>query len=568
MWNLLFLSFALTATAQTAAWNASTAATFVFGPPSTGDRFVFSLNAVEAAGDLFFHLETSERVSWAAVGIGSQMKDALIFAAYASENGTGVTISPRIATRHAEPSYAKDIKLEQLWPAELNNSNTVGVNNRLQADAVCRNCTSWLSGKGLLDLKSTSAPFIFALGPQKTMRSSSLAASLRRHEYYGRFDMNMTAATSPDKGAVPPPYGKNGGYILRDASIVLEMTSDGSRAPAAHALIMIFAFVFLFPLGSLLVSVLHKALWHGVVQILALLMIVTGFGVGIYLSTQYNKVCEAYLAVDFGLKTDSLILSVQEIRFRPPTHRPPDPDRNADPTRPRPPPPPHLETNQISDQILQDPQIPRSCSLPSRSHQRWAWFQLRGKFFLPRSVHCCYFDSGCVLLWGERTCLVVGWEEEGAETAAVGRRWVSASSIRASGAVPGRSCCAVEGLARSGLMGLVSSQRRVVLSLLKMKATWPCVDAELTHLSNRSDHALHRPEYNHTQHRQLSRISGQASPKKKRHDLKVAQCARPQTDSSVQSQANSSLPNKQLPKPYRVLECSEQPKHTQNPLLT
>lgn len=114
MWTFLLLSFALTATAQTAAWNASTAATFVFTTPSTEQRFIFALNAVEATGDLYFHLEVPEGQAWGAVGIGSQMKDALIFAAYASENGTGVTISPRIATRHAEPSYAKDIKLEQL----------------------------------------------------------------------------------------------------------------------------------------------------------------------------------------------------------------------------------------------------------------------------------------------------------------------------------------------------------------------------------------------------------------------------------------------------------------------
>jgi hypothetical protein len=108
--------------------------------------------------------------------------------------------------------------------------------------------------------------------------------------------MNMTAAMSPDKGAVPPPYGKDGGYKNQGASIVLEMTTDSSKAPAAHALIMIFAFVFLFPLGSLLISVLHKALWHGAVQILALLLVVTGFGLGIYLSTQYNKVCRCVMS--------------------------------------------------------------------------------------------------------------------------------------------------------------------------------------------------------------------------------------------------------------------------------
>jgi hypothetical protein len=288
---LFVLSSLLAVIAQTAASNSSTAATFVFNSPSTDQTFVFALNAVQSTGDLFFHLEAPAGQAWAAVGMGSEMKDALIFAAYASENGTGVTISPRIATRHSEPSYAKDIKLEQLWPTGSNNSNTIGSDGRLRADAVCRNCTSWLSGQNQLDLKSTSAPFIFAIGPDKTMRSSSLTASMRRHDYYGHFTMNMTAATSLDEGSIPIPNGQNGTYKLERASETKNMSSDHSSAPAAHALIMIAAFVFLFPLGSLLLRVLHKALWHGAVQVLALLMILIGFGLGIYVSTQYNKVC-------------------------------------------------------------------------------------------------------------------------------------------------------------------------------------------------------------------------------------------------------------------------------------
>lgn len=296
MWTFLLLSFALTVAAQSTAsnssTNASTAATFVFQSPSTDQTFVFALNAVQSTGDLFFHLEAPAGQAWAAVGIGSQMKDALIFAAYASENGTGVTISPRIATRHSEPTYAEDIKLEQLWHTDSNNSNTIGTDGRLRAHAVCRNCTSWLSGQRQLDLKSTAAPFIFAIGPDKTMHSSSLTASMRRHDYYGHFTMDMTAATSPDQGSVPLPQGHNGTYTLQSASETKNMTSDSSTAPAAHALIMIAAFVFLFPLGSLLLRVLHKALWHGAVQVLAVLMILIGFGLGIYLSTQYNKVCQ------------------------------------------------------------------------------------------------------------------------------------------------------------------------------------------------------------------------------------------------------------------------------------
>jgi hypothetical protein len=294
MWAFILLSVVLAVTAQKAGPNASTTATFVFQSSSTDQTFVFALNAVESTGDLYFHLEAPAGQAWAAVGLGSQMKDALIFAAYASENGTGVTISPRVATRHAEPSYAEDIHLEQLWPSDLNSSNTIGNDGRLRVDAVCRNCTTWLSGQRQLDLKSASAPFILALGPDKTMRSSSLTAFMRRHSEYGHFTMNMTAATSVDEGSIPQPNGKNGTYALQHASETKGMTFQSNKAPAAHALIMIAAFVFLFPLGSLLIRVIHKALWHGAVQVLALFMILIGFGLGIYLSTQQNKVLRHY----------------------------------------------------------------------------------------------------------------------------------------------------------------------------------------------------------------------------------------------------------------------------------
>lgn len=270
--------------------NDTTSATFVFKSSSTDQSFVFALNAVESTGDLYFHLEAPNGQAWAAVGFGSEMKDALIFAAYPSDNGTGVTVSPRIAKGHSEPSYVEDMNLEMLRPSGFNSSNTVGRDGRLRADAVCRNCTSWLSGRKQLDLTSTSYPFIFAVGPNQVMKSSSMTASMRRHDFYGHFTMDLRAATSLENGTVPAPNNANGTYRMEGASEAKKMTNDQSSAPAAHALIMLGSFVFLFPLGSLLLRVIHKALWHGAVQVLALLCILIGFGIGIYLSTLYNKV--------------------------------------------------------------------------------------------------------------------------------------------------------------------------------------------------------------------------------------------------------------------------------------
>jgi len=55
---------------------------------------------------------------------------------------------------------------------------------------------------------------------------------------------------------------------------------------------------------------------------------------------------------------------------------------------------------------------------------------------------------------------VVGWEEEGSEAAGVGWRRVSAPAVWTSGTLSGRTCCAVEGLAGSALMGFILLQRK------------------------------------------------------------------------------------------------------------
>ena len=159
-------------------------------------------------------------------------------------------------------------------------------------------------------------------------------------------------------------------------------------------------------------------------------------------------------------KADISISSVQALRFRPPTHRPLDPNHNANPTRTRSPPPPHLEAKQIPNQILQNPQIPRPCNLPPWPDQRRSGLQLCRKLFLLRSLRCRHPHGGGVLLWCARNCLVVGWEEEGSEAAGVGWRRVSAPAVWTSGTFPGRTCCAVEGLAGSALMGFILLQRK------------------------------------------------------------------------------------------------------------
>lgn len=97
----LFFALALFCTDLTKAEKITndSSAVFVFKSPSTDQSFIFALNVVEATGDLYFHLEAPAGQAWAAVGIGSSMKDSLILAAYPSDNGTGGDRKPKDSKR-------------------------------------------------------------------------------------------------------------------------------------------------------------------------------------------------------------------------------------------------------------------------------------------------------------------------------------------------------------------------------------------------------------------------------------------------------------------------------------
>jgi hypothetical protein len=76
--------------------------------------------------------------------------------------------------------------------------------------------------------------------------------------------------------------------------------SDGDKVGPAHAVIMIVAFLVIFPLGAVLLRFLESVKIHGIVQSVGVITTVVGVGLGIYLSTMYNHVSLlfAHMALD------------------------------------------------------------------------------------------------------------------------------------------------------------------------------------------------------------------------------------------------------------------------------
>jgi hypothetical protein len=145
----------------------------------------------------------------------------------------------------------------------------------------CLNCSSLAPSK--IDPRSTSQPFIYAVGPvSRDPNSNSMSAPLRRHQHYGRFNMDMTAAAGqavPSLGFVSSSGTKNQGD-----------KADWDFAESGHVYVMLAAWVVIFPMGFFLVRVLERVGLHMVFQSFGAALVVIGMVTGIVITGYYNRV--------------------------------------------------------------------------------------------------------------------------------------------------------------------------------------------------------------------------------------------------------------------------------------
>ena len=213
------------------------------------------------------------------------------------------------------------------------NANTVtddGTGGTIIAHALCLKCSEWFSdGRNYsIDTRSTAQPFIFALGPKSNFGDDSPEASVPRHSFVGRFTMDMTEATNYTGwyGRVPAPNIPDFVFPPSDAAFALAnsvpafdtMVMD-NPLPGAHAALMCIAFVIIFPLGAVVMQFLKKALWHAAVQAIGFIMAISGFGVAVSFSKQYNRVS---ILVIPSIADGANIQAVKRFQISSPSYRP------------------------------------------------------------------------------------------------------------------------------------------------------------------------------------------------------------------------------------------------------
>lgn len=310
------------------------------------------------------------------------MFGSLMFVAYQNEARDGVTVSPRLGDGHSMPEHTDAVKVTPLEGSGL-------VDGIFSVNAMCTGCRSWDGGS--LDIQSTSQPMIMAIGPASSLASDELNEPIGQHQLFGDFTLNLVEAT----GAAGVPLTTSSNSTTSGSPTSSDEDDDynglrGWRAPPrviAHALLMIAAFLILFPGGYLVLRVFEKVVAHAAVQAVAMLFVIISTALGISFSKSMSIVSSPFSPSRLRTSPSQRPRITMLISSSHAVAKPNSPSSNS--RYPRPHPrlrllrhrrrrPRHVPQIRAITEIYARPSHSRAHDHLPRSRQRMRRFQLRG----------------------------------------------------------------------------------------------------------------------------------------------------------------------------------------------
>jgi hypothetical protein len=155
--------------------------------------------------------------------------------------------------------------------------------------AVCRNCTHLSSPP--LDLNSTAAPFMWALGPINTGTSighyNSQSAPLRLHSMWSLFTVNMQQATVPtNPNSELPLLGTATNGASASATVGLEHNFN----TAVHGFALIVGLIILIPIDIVLRMCIRSVKLHMISVTGSTILFIAGIALGFVQSPLFLRV--------------------------------------------------------------------------------------------------------------------------------------------------------------------------------------------------------------------------------------------------------------------------------------
>lgn len=279
-------------------------------------------SASSDSGNIYFQISGPTTYSWIALGTGSRMSGSNMFVMYQDGNGN-VTISPRQGTNHQMPVLDTSSTAAKL--TLLQGSGVVNGGKTMRANVACSNCESWANG-GSMQLSSTSSPWIAAWKAGDSLATTDKDASISQHDDVGSWSYDLTQATissdanpfinaQQNGGSSGGGFGPNGGSGAPGSSGPGVIPSGGgfssardeiTRLQRAHGIIMAIVFVILYPVGSILMPLLGKWMFHAAFQFFNFILMWVGFGLGYVLSQKTFIVSRAFISPRMVVREETM----------------------------------------------------------------------------------------------------------------------------------------------------------------------------------------------------------------------------------------------------------------------
>lgn len=239
------------------------------------DGISFSVNAPvqttqSGSGPVYLQIKGPSNLQWLAVAEGSRMLDANMFVIYAAPNNN-ITLSPRLGAGHKQPLFNPAALVSLLDGSGISN----GV---MTANIRCDTCLSWAGGSE--NVKSASAPFIWAVRHGEPLMSTDVTEGIHIHDKFGGFAVDFVKATG---GNTDNPFSDSSLSVSAATAVVRK--SSGHQMRTAHGIILSIVFVLLFPSFALSLHLYPSSKTvpyiHAPLQLFALAAAIVGFGLGI-----------------------------------------------------------------------------------------------------------------------------------------------------------------------------------------------------------------------------------------------------------------------------------------------
>ncbi|KAJ6014160.1 Alpha/beta hydrolase fold-3 [Penicillium herquei] len=272
-------------------WALAVVAQFQSFSPLGPNGLTYSIHIPEATassgtGPIYFQMNSTRRIEWFALGQGDRMAGSNMFVVYTS--GNNVTVSPRSGVGHTQPLYNPAAQI-----TVMNGSGVHGV--MITANIKCDTCVHW--GVASMSPNSSSSSWIWGVRYGAPLKSQSLSANLLEHDVMGIHTVDLKNATG--RTSVNPFDDLVSTSMDADADYPFP-TAEFRAKKIAHAVLMIFAFVLLFPMAALVLplSSSSNALYiHGGLQLCALAISITGLALGVSMGQQMHNLIHYHMII-------------------------------------------------------------------------------------------------------------------------------------------------------------------------------------------------------------------------------------------------------------------------------